>query len=100
MNTFSIQNKKVVEKYGLKTNDFLVGVSYTGMMNNRTVEQGLEVFKNENDIVVEALFHPYPSHVEEYKIIKNQNMKFKIENYGFEFTTYRELVENNYEKTN
>ena len=99
LDSFSILNKKVIEDYGLKTNDFLVGVSYTGMMDNQTVEQGLEVFKNESDIVVEALFHPYPSHVDEYKIIQNQNMKFKIENYGFEFTTYRELVENNYEKT-
>lgn len=99
LDSFSILNKKVVEEYGLKTNDFLVGVSYTGMMDNQTVEQGLEVFKNESDIVVEALFHPYPCHVDEYKIIQNQNMKFKIENYGFEFTTYRELVENNYEKT-
>lgn len=99
LNSFSIKNKKVVKKYDLKTNDYLVGVSYTGMMNNQTVEQGLEVFKNDEDIIVEALFHPYPSHVDEYKIIKNQNMKFKIENYGFEFTTYRELVENNYEKT-
>lgn len=99
LDSFSILNKKVIEDYGLKTNDFLVGVSYTGMMDNQTVEQGLEVFKNESDIVVEALFHPYPSHVEEYKILQNQNMKFKIENYGFEFTTYRELVENNYEKT-
>lgn len=73
-------------------------MSYTGLMDNQTVEQGLEVLKNEENIIVEALFHPYHSHVDEYKIIKNQNMKFKIENYGFDFTTYRELVENNYEK--
>ena len=74
LDSFSILNKKDVEEYGLKTNDFLVGVSYTGMMDNQTVEQGLEVFKNESDIVVEALFHPYPSHVDEYKIIQNQNI--------------------------
>ena len=98
LDSFSMKNKNIVEKYSLKTNDFLVGVSYTGLMDNQTVEQGLEVFKNEENIIVEALFHPYPSHVDEYKIIKNQNMKFKIENYGFDFTTYRELVENNYEK--
>ncbi len=98
LDSFSMKNKNIVEKYSLKTNDFLVGVSYTGLMDNQTVEQGLEVFKNEENIIVEALFHPYPSNVDEYKIIKNQNMKFKIENYGFDFTTYRELVENNYEK--
>lgn len=45
LDSFSILNKKVIEDYDLKTNDFLVGVSYTGMMDNQTVEQGLEVFK-------------------------------------------------------
>ena len=58
LDSFSMKNKNIVEKYSLKTNDFLVGVSYTGLMDNQTVEQGLEVFKNEGNIIVEALFHP------------------------------------------
>ena len=100
LNSFSIKNKKTLERYpNLKTNDSLVGVSYTGMMDNNTVENGLRVFKNEENILVEALIHPYYSEkMSEYNITQNQDMKFKIENYGFEFTTYKQLVELNYEK--
>ena len=33
----------------------------------------------------------------EYKITQNKEMKFEIEKQNFEFTTYKKLVENNYE---
>ncbi|MBR1680818.1 hypothetical protein IJ707_03400, partial [bacterium] len=97
---FSLKNKNTLKKYPkLKTNDYLVGVSYTGMMDNNTLENGLRVFKNDEDIIVEALIHPYYSEkISEYNITQNQDMKFRIENFGFEFTTYKDLTEQNYEK--
>ncbi len=100
LNSFTIKNKKTLKKYSqLKTNDYLVGVSYTGMMDNNTVESGLEIFKNDENIIVESLIHPYYSEkMAEYDITQNKDMKFKIENFGFEFTTYKELEEQKYEK--
>lgn len=100
LNSFSLKNKNTLKKYPkLKTNDYLVGVSYTGMMDNNTLENGLRVFKNDEDIIVEALIHPYYSEkISEYNITQNQDMKFRIENFGFEFTTYKDLTEQNYEK--
>ena len=100
LNSFTIKNRKTLEKYPeLKTNDYLVGVSYTGMMDNNTVENGLRIFKNDENILVESLIHPYYSEKQnEYLITQNKDMKFRIENFGFEFTTYKKLVENNYEK--
>ena len=94
LNSFSIKNKKTLKKYpNLKTNDYLVGVAYTGMMDNNTVENGLRIFKKDSDIVVEALIHPYYStKMNEYNITQNQDMKFKIENFGFDFTTYKEMI--------
>ena len=100
LNSFTLKNRKTLKKYPkLKTNDYLVGVSYTGMMDNNTVENGLKIFKNDENIVVESLIHPYYSEkMSEYHITQNKDMKFKIENFGFEFTTYKELAEQNYEK--
>lgn len=95
LDMFTLQNKNTVKKYGLKTNEYLTGVTYTGMMSSDTVEYGLETLKNKNDIIVETLIHPYPeTHKEEYSIMSNENMKYKIENMGFEFTTYKELSRN------
>lgn len=95
LDTFTMKNRKTLAQYkNLKTNDFLVGVSYTGMMNNSTVESGLRALKSEENILVESLIHPYYSEKQdEYLITQNRDMKFKIENMGFEFTTYKELAQ-------
>lgn len=95
LNGFTLRNKKTLKKYPtLKTNDYLVGVSYTGMMDNNTVENGLRIFKKDEDILVESLIHPYYAEkMSEYNITQNQEMKFKIENFGFEFTTYKNMAE-------
>lgn len=100
LNSFTLKNLKTLKKYPtLKTNKYLVGVSYTGMMDNNTVENGLRIFKKDENILVEALIHPYYNEKQdEYLITQNKDMKFKIENFGFEFTTYKKLVENEYEK--
>lgn len=85
LDIFSIINKKTVEKYGLKTNDFLTGVGYSGMMDNKTVILGA---KNINNGIVETLFHPslYNS---EFKIANDINIKKSISGLGFEFTNYK-----------
>ena len=100
LNSFTIKNRQTLKKYpNLKTNDYLVGVSYTGMMDNDTVENGLKIFKNSENIIVESLIHPYYSEkMSEYNITQNNDMKNNIENFGFEFTTYKELSEQSYEK--
>ena len=41
LNHFTKQNKTTALEYGLKTNDYLLGVGYTGMMDSQTVECGL-----------------------------------------------------------
>ncbi len=94
LNNFTLKNRKTLKNFpNLKTNDFLVGVSYTGIMDNNTVENGLKIFKDEENILVESLIHPYYSEkMPEYYIAQNQDMKFKIENFGFNFTTYSELA--------
>lgn len=93
---FTLINKKTVSKYGLKTNDYLLGVSFTSMMNSLAISYGLMALKYDK-IVAEALIHPcryedgtIDNHFEEYQITRNQKLKEKIEKLGFEITNYVE----------
>lgn len=91
----TIKNRNIIKKYGLNTNDYLVGVAYTSMMTSLTVSYGVLAVKNRDNIVVEALIHPsryedgtIDNHFVEFQITKNQKLKQKIENLGFEITNY------------
>ena len=96
LNFFTTKNKQVIKDYGLKTNDYLIGVGYTGMMNDKTLEFGLAAIKE--DAVVEALIHPCQfsdaklqtnQHQIEFMITQNMDLKDKIQRLGFEITNYR-----------
>ena len=39
---FTKINKKTIKKYMLKTNDYVIGVGYTGMMNKNTILSGIK----------------------------------------------------------
>ena len=95
LNLFTLQNRKTIEKYGLTTNDYIIGVGYTGMMDDNTVFKGLEAIKE--DCVVEALIHPCnfskkvrnPQCQIEFMITQNMDLKDKIQRLGFEITNYK-----------
>lgn len=99
LNYFTSKNKKKIIKYNLKTNDYLLGVTYTSMMDALSVAYGLSAINNKNNITVEALIHPcryddgiIDNHFVEYKITKNKKLKSKIELLGYEITNYAEEV--------
>lgn len=94
LNFFTLVNEPVVQRYELSTNDFLIGVSYTSMMDSLAISYGLQAVKNKN-CVVEALIHPcryengeIDNHFQEFMITKNQKLKEKIEKLGYEITNY------------
>lgn len=96
LNFFTIKNKLLLHKYGLHTNNFLIGVGYTSMMNTLTVSCGLSVLKNKKGITVEALIHPcryedgtIDNHFTEYRITKSEKLKEKIENMGYCISNYQ-----------
>lgn len=96
LNLFTFINKKTVKKYGLKTNDYIIGVGYTSMMSSLTVSYGLRALKNKTDINAEALIHPcryenglIDEHFTEYQITKNEKLKSKIQKMKFEITNYK-----------
>lgn len=97
---FTLINEKTVFKYGLMTNDYLLGVSFTSMMNSLAISYGLMAIKYDK-VVAEALIHPcryedgtIDNHFEEFQITKNQKLKEKIEKLGFEITNYANNEQN------
>lgn len=95
LNMFTAKNKNLIKEYGLTTNDYIIGVGYTGMMDDKTILQGLSAIKE--DAVVEALIHPCNFHGKlpknqhqiEFMITQNMDLKDKIQRLGFEITNYK-----------
>lgn len=96
LQNFTIKNRKTIDKFGLKTNDFILGVGYTGMMDSDAIEYGLKNI--EEECIVEALIHPCKynssiknSHTKEFSITQNMTLKDTINRLGFEITNYKNL---------
>lgn len=87
LNTFSLINKKEIN-----TNNYFIGVLYTGMMNEQTIISGLKRIKKENSLT-EIIFHPTlnkdkKNNYKEFEITQNPNFKNEIEKLGFELSNY------------
>ena len=96
LNIFTMKNKPLIRKYGLRTNNFIIVVGYTSMMSVLTVACGLNALKNKRNFVAEALIHPcryeegyINNHFTEYRITQSEKLKNRIEEMGFEITNYR-----------
>lgn len=88
-------NKKLIKQHGLKTNDYIIGVGYTGMMDDKTIYHGLSAINE--DVVVEALIHPcnFGQNIKnqyqtEFEITQNMDLKDKIQRLGFEIVNYKD----------
>ena len=96
LNTYTSQNRKTLKNYNLKTNDFLIGVGYTGMMDSKTLEAGLRTVSDEDGKIVEALIHPCSylrtqndSHYTEFKLAQDKILENKIFKMGFEISNHK-----------
>lgn len=97
LNHFTEINKKTLKKYGLKTNDYILGVGYTGMMDTETISSGLAEITGNN--IVEALIHPCcydknikNSHSTEFQITLDKRLEDKIKRMGYEIINYKKQV--------
>ena len=94
LNSFTVINKIYLCNKELRTNDYLIGVGYTGMMDEMTVEYGLKAL-NSDDFVAEALIHPcdydesvQDSHYTEFLITQNEGLKNKISEMDIELISH------------
>lgn len=97
LNTFSYINKKTLEEYGLMTNDYFLGVSYTGYMDEDTIRHGLRAVKDDN-IELEAILHPTldtskKDNYQEFLSITNPEFKSEILASDWSLTNHKVLVE-------
>jgi len=90
-------NRKTLKQYDLKTNDYILGVGYTGMMDSDAIEYGLNAL--EEECIAEALIHPCKydnctkdSHTKEFSITQNMTLKDTILRLGFDITNYKNLT--------
>ena len=95
LNTFTKINKQTVKEYGLRTNDYLIGVGYTGLMDSMTIEYGLQAVDECG--LTEVLIHPCNyavshknQHYEEFLITQDKTLKDKINRLGFDLTNYKQ----------
>ncbi|MCI1273921.1 MAG: ChbG/HpnK family deacetylase [Clostridiaceae bacterium] len=98
LNHFTQNNRKLLSKSDVKTNDFIIGVGYTGLMESSTVEYGLDALDDE-DCIAESLIHPcvYSNgkrnqHYNEFLITQDKRLKDSIERMGFEITNYKKML--------
>lgn len=94
LNSFTVKNRQVVERYGLKTNDYIIGVNYTANMDSDTVRNGLSAIQNKAK-TAEILVHPcyyedlsgltpaQKQHYKEFQVFMDKNLQNEIENQGW-----------------
>lgn len=92
---YTNQNKKIIKNLNLKTNDYTIGIGYTGMMNSDIVCKGLNKIK---EGCVEAIIHPCKydnstknSHFKEFEITQDLILKEKIKKLGFDFVSCKNV---------
>lgn len=91
LNIFSFFNKKS----NINTNNHLVGVLYTGHMDEEAIKEGLK--KISDNSVTEVIFHPNidetkKDNYREFLITQNPNFKEELENLGFELSNYSDIT--------
>lgn len=96
LNILTKINKKTINKYDLNTNDYLVGITYSGMMNNKTLEAGLKTLSDEDDFTVEAFIHPRSYlrnindwYAKEFKLTQDKLLEDNIYRMGYEITNFK-----------
>lgn len=95
LNLFTLKNHTTIKKYDLKTNDYILGVTYSGMLSNKTLEAGLKTLSDEDDFIVEAFIHPasYLRNINdinsrEFKLTQDKILEDTIYRMGYEITGY------------
>ena len=69
LNVLSRRNAATAKRLGVRTNDYLVGVTYTGHMTARTLSAGLASLSSARSGIVEVLLHPC-------KVLPDRNEKY------------------------
>ena len=93
---FTIFNEATIHKNELKTNDYIIGILYSSIIDALVISYAISAIKYKN-VVVEAFIHPsryedgtINNRFNEFLLTKNKKLKNKLERLGFEITNYVE----------
>jgi len=106
LNTTTFINKGTLNRLNSKSenkkigyNDYLIGVNYTGYMDEKSILGGLSSLKNAEDKIIEIIIHPKSlpnngsrTNYNEFSASINPMVKEKILDSGFNLTNYKELT--------
>lgn len=77
LNKCTYLNKKSLLNYNLNTNNYLIGVGYTGHMDSKTIEYALDKIDDTN-CLVEILLHPCKFNLAINEVVSDQYKKSRI----------------------
>ena len=85
-------NKKELSIQKINSNDYFIGILYTGNMDEKAIIEGIKKIKKDNTIT-EIIFHPSLdknklNNYREFLITQNPKLKENLINVGFEFCNY------------
>ena len=96
LNSYSTININTLKNSNIKTNDYFIGVLYTGYMDEKAILEGIRQIKKDKSIT-EVIFHPYIAenisaekdyNYKEFLTTQNPEFKKKLENSGFILSNY------------
>jgi predicted glycoside hydrolase/deacetylase ChbG (UPF0249 family) len=96
LNYFTSVNQNTLKKYNLLTNDYFIGVAYTGYIDEDAILYGLRAIKAQ-DCVAEIIMHPTvdatkKSNYQEFLSVTNPALKTQIADEFWAMTSHRELL--------
>lgn len=96
LNILTLKNRETIKKYDLKTNNYIVGVTYSGMMSNKVLEAGLKTLSDEDDFVSEGVISPASylrnindSNSREFKLTQDKILEDTIYRMGYEIVSHK-----------
>ncbi len=98
LNTATWINQRTVNKYEINTNNYFIGVLYSGQMDKCAILNGIRQLPDET--VTEIVFHPTTNkwkHLNylEYKTLIEPELKQEIEGSGIKLQYWRDVSNNN-----
>lgn len=99
LNHYSARNKIKARANDFITNDYILGVTYTGYMDEDAIVYGLKSIKK--DCLTEILIHPTfydegqvlkPFNYGEYMLTQSPTIKERIEEQGWTLTNYQQIA--------
>ncbi len=94
---FNSTDKKILRNFpALKTNNNIIGITYSGMMDKLALEEGLKTLNDEDDILVECFIHPcsYLRNIndmysKEFKLTQDKILEDTIRRMGYDIVSHK-----------